>query len=223
MTRRNRGATVARRVRWAALRERLRRDEGMTLIELTVGMVLMSIFMAMFTGAVLMMTNAMNTSQAINDAASQVNTAFLQLDKTARSASYISTPGISGGSWYVEMRSMDRNGKDLCTQLRVNPTAQQLQSRSWTVVNAVAATPSAWLPIASGITNGGVASGSATQPFALKSTTGSSALFQQLVVTLVPPPGPGMSSSTAGSSFTVTALNSTLPVPAGAICQLART
>lgn len=225
MTRLTRGVPVARawRQRCASVAQRLHRDDGMTLIELTVGMVLMSIFMAMFTGAVLMMTSAMNTSQAINDAASQVNTAFLQLDKAARSASYISTPGISAGSWYVEMRSLDRNGKDLCTQLRVNPTAQQLQSRSWTVVNAVASTPSAWLPIASGITNGGVASGSATQPFALKSTTGSSALFQQLVVTLVPPPGPGMSPSTAGSSFTLTALNSTLPVPAGAICQLART
>lgn len=221
--------TRSREARWvrawrrrcAAVRSGASRDDGMTLIELTVGMVLMSVFMAMFTGAILMMNNAMNTSQAINDAASQVNSAFLQLDETARSASYISTPGISNGSWYVEMRSLDRTGQQICTQLRVDTTAKQLQSRTWTVVNAVASTPSAWLPIASGITNGGAAAGSTTQPFALKPTLGTSALFQQLVVTLVPPAGPGTSATPAGSSFTVTALNSTLPAPTG-VCQLVR-
>lgn len=221
MTRRRRdpGADGFRR-RWAAVRSDARRDDGMTLIELTVGMVLMSIFMAMFTGAIVMMNNAMNVSQAINDAASQVNTAFLQLDETARSASYISTPGVANGSWYVEMRSLDRNGQQSCTQLRVNGAAKQLQSRTWTVVGtAPSPTNPPWIAMASGITNGGAAAGSATQPFSLKSSIGTSALFQQLVVTLVPPAGAGVSSTSPATSFTVTALNSTLPVPSGAVCQ----
>lgn len=200
----------------------MRRDDGMTLIELTVGMVLLSVFMVMFTGAILMINKAMNTSQAVNDAASQTNTAFLRLDEVVRPASYISTPGRSTTSqnWYVELR-YTYTGTETCTQLRVERTSQQLQSRSWTVVNAVASPPSTWSPLASNITNGNAAAG-ISQPFALAATTGtgnSSKLFQQLSVTLAPPPGPGISTGALEPSFTVTALNSVLPAPTTAICQ----
>lgn len=211
-------AAVRRHV--AALRRRLRRDDGMTLIELTVGMVLMSIFMAMFTGAILMINRSLNTSQAINDAASQVNTAFLRLDETARSATYISAPGTTTSGSYVEMRSLDSSGKDMCTQLRVATASQQLQSRTWRVVNNVATTPSAWLPIASGITNGAVTTGT-TIPF-VRTTTSGANLFQQLTVTLMPTAGAGISTSSAASSFTVTALNSTAGAPTSTVCQLTR-
>ena len=111
--------------------------------------------MAMFTGAIVMMNSAMNKSQAVNLTASQLNVAFLNLDDMVRYAAFISTPGKGkSGDWYVELRSTNR-GAEVCSQLRVDIAAQQLQRRTWTVVNTVASTPSAWVPIASGISDGG--------------------------------------------------------------------
>lgn len=163
----------------------------------------MSIFMAMFTGAVVMMTKAMDTSRTISDAASQVDAAFRELDETVRSASFISTPEQGADqNWHVEMLSLERDGTQRCTELRVDSAAQKLQRRTWT---AGSADRSDWVTIASGITNGGA---DTAPPFALTVATDVPMMFQQLVVTLVPQTGPGISPATAGSSFTVTALNS---------------
>ncbi len=195
----------------ARLRRRMSPDEGTTLIELMVGMILMVVFMAMFTGAIVMMNSAMNKSQAVNLTSSQLNVAFLSLDDTVRYASFISTPGKGkSGDWYVELRSTNR-GTEICSQLRVNTAAQQLQRRSWTVLNTIASTPSAWVPIASGIT-ARAADGGLTQPFALVPLR-ANASSQQLTVTLVAPSGSGSSLTNSTSSCTFTALNSVVPVP----------
>jgi hypothetical protein len=219
------GAVLGRRPRVVAhrarLRDEMRRDDGTTLLELTVGMALMAVFMVIFTGAIMSMFTAMKTSQTVNNGAAQVNTAFLQLDETLRPASYIGTPGTANGSWYVEFKSLDNTGQDLCTQLRVTTATQQLQSRTWRVVNTVATAPSAWRPIASGIGNGGATATTRDQPFVLGSGAGSTQ-FQQLVVTLVPAAGPGSTAATRGTQFTVTALNSALPVPATNPCAQVR-
>lgn len=216
--------------RAARLRRRMSQDEGTTLVELMVGMVLMSVFLAMFTGAILMLSGAMNKSQAINLSASQLNVAFQNLDRAVRYASAISTPGTgTSGDWYVELR-MTNTGTEVCTQLRVDIAAQQLQSRTWKVVNAAATTPTTWLPISSGITNGGAPSG-VTQPFRLPVPLAvpatirlgldapANALHQQLTVNLASPAGSGTAVTTSSSSFTFTALNSVLPAPTSPICQ----
>jgi hypothetical protein len=184
-----------------------------------VGMVLLSIFLAMFTGAVLMMNNAMTKSQAVSLTASQLNVAFLAMDSTVRDAAFISTPrkGKTTGDWYVELRGADA-GTEVCTQLRVDIATQQLQRRSWTVVKAVASAPTAWVPISSGISNGGASAGTAGQPFALVPPRANE-VFQQLRITLVSPAGSGSSLTTSTSSFTLTALNSVIPAPTAPICQ----
>jgi Tfp pilus assembly protein PilV len=197
--------------RLRTLRQRMTSDEGTTLIEVTVSMVLMSIFMAMFTGAVIMMTNTMNTSQAITETAAQVTAAFREVDETARAASFISTPQQgTDQNWYVEMLSHGRDGTQRCTQLRVDTAEQKLQRRAWTEVIEGPSDLTDWVTIASGITNGGPGT---PPPFELKAATGVPLLFQQLVVTLIPASGPGTPASTTGSSFTVTALNSGMPGP----------
>ena len=200
-------------------RQPLRRDEGTTLIELTVGMMLMAIFLAMFTGAVVMMNSAMNKSQALNLSATQLNTAFANLDNIVRYAAFISTPKISAtsGDWYVELR-MSTAGGETCNQLRVDIASKQLQRRTWTVANAVASTPSAWLPIASGISNGGAPAGPKSQPFYLISPAGN-AVYQQLTFNLTSPAGAGTASTTSVSSFTFTALNSPAGTAGAQICQ----
>ena len=200
------------------LRQRLRRDEGTTLIELMVGMTLMVIFMAMFTGAVVMMNNAMNKAQAVNLTASQLNVAFTNLDNTVRYAAFISTPAVgASGDWYVELRTTN-TGTEVCTQLRVDIGAQQLQRRTWTVVNAIASAPSAWLPISSGISNGNAVAGATTQPFWLVPPVGN-AVLQQLTTNLISPAGSGFSQTNSMSSFTFSAVNSVVPAPTGQICQ----
>jgi hypothetical protein len=193
-------------------------DAGTSLIELMVGMTLMIIFMGMFTGAVVMMNSAMNKSQAVNLSSSQLSIAFNNLDTTVHYAAFISTPGVgTSGDWYVELR-VTNTGAEVCNQLRVDITTQQMQRRTWTVVNAVASTPSAWVPITSGISNGGAVSGAATQPFYLV-PVGANTVFQQLTVNLISPAGPASSPTNSTSSFTFTAVNSTVPAPTASICQ----
>ena len=195
-------------------------DEGTSLIELVVGMTLMIIFMAMFTGAVVMMNSAMSKSEAVNVSSSQINTAFLNLDTTVRYASYIgtpaTTPGVGTGDWYVEFQSTN-NGAEACTQLRVDKASRQLQSRTWTVANAAATTPSLWVPTASGISNGDAIAGASTQPFYLV-PPGQNTVFQRLTVNLSSSAGPASSTTNSMSSFTFTALNSVLPAPTSSIC-----
>lgn len=197
----------------------MRRDEGTSLVELMVGMALMSIFLGMFTGAVVMMNSAMNKSQAVNLTASQLNVAFLSLDGTVRYAEYISSPkkSTASGNWYVELRTT-KAGAEVCTQLRVDIDSQQLQRRSWDVVNSIAGKPSAWIPISSGISNETAANGASIQPFSLVPVR-ANAVFQQLTVTVVSPSGSGSSLTNSSSSFTFTALNSVVPASTAPICQ----
>ncbi|MET0864839.1 MAG: hypothetical protein ABWZ98_10935 [Nakamurella sp.] len=201
---------------------RLRRDDGTTLIELLVGMTLMLIFMGMFTGAIVMMNTAMNKTQAVNEAASQSTVAFESLDTLVRYAAAISTPGVSkrakgsAGNWYVELRTTN-TGAESCTQLRVDSKAQQLQRRTWTVLNAVASAPGAWVPIASGISNGRAVPGPSTQPFYLP-PLGPNTAIQQLTVNLVSSAGSVTALTSSESSYTLTAVNSA-GAPVAPVCQ----
>lgn len=182
------------------------------LMELVVAMVLMSICGCMFTAAVVTLSRSSNQTQAINDATAQTNRAFQTLDRTVRYAAAISTPGqatTGPKNWYVELRDTT-GGSEVCTQLRVDVTTQQLQSRTWNVATPSAVT--AWTPLASGITNGGGASGSDTQPFSL-ATQGATATRQQLGITLVGTSGPTGQKASSRSSFMLTALNSTSSTP----------
>lgn len=201
-------------------RQLIHRDEGTSLIELVVGMMLMAVFLGMFTGAIVMMNSAMNKSQAVNLSATQLNTAFANLDNTVRYAAYISTPGTGtpSGDWYVELR-VTNTGSEVCNQLRVDIASQQLQRRTWDVApNGTASTPGAWVPISSGISNGNVPAGP-TQPFLPGSLANS--LYQQLTINLTTPAGSGSAQTNSTSTFTLTALNSALPAPTTPICQQA--
>lgn len=202
--------------RWSR-REHLARgvgnDDGTSLIELVVGMMLMSIFLAMFTGAVVAMNRAENKTEAVSLTSSQLNQAFLTLDKSVRYASAISQPGTgSSGDWYVELRTTNA-GSELCTQLRID--SQQLQRRTW----APGSSPSVWLPLTSYLTNGAAPANGAPVPFVLKPVAPSDTNVQQLTFNLVTVSGGGSTQTTSNSSFTFTAADSTIPAPPGPVCQ----
>jgi hypothetical protein len=189
------------------LRRRLAEDErGTTMMEMVVGMTILAIFMSMFTTAIFMMTRTANKVQSVTGTASQVNQAFLKLDKLVRYSSAVSTPGTgTSGDKYVELR-FTNTGSERCTQLRFDGQKQQLQQRSWAVdPSGNAASASAWLPVASSI-----ASGSFTQP------ADPAALYQQLTVTLSATGSTQTSTTTSATTFT--ALNSNLS-QTGSVCQ----
>ena len=196
-------------------------DRGVTLVETLVAMTIMTMFGGIFTGAVIAMTNATGKAEATARSADALNQAFLSLDERVRYASAISVPGASGaggtGYWYVELRAT-HSGTETCTQLRIDTAAQQLQERTWTVGDTSSLT--SFRPLASGITNGGAAPGSADQPFALLAPRGNSA-SQQLSITLTALSGSGSTATTSRSSFGFTAANSLSPTPSGSTCQQA--
>lgn len=209
---------------------RLRGDAGTSLTELVVGMSVLSIFLAMFTGAVVMLNQATNKSQAITLSSQQLNQAFLSLDKMVRYAAAISTPGCAGtttaaqgcdgttsGDWYVELRTTN-TGVEVCTQLRVDITTQQLQKRNWNAASLPTIAPP-FTPMASGVTNVSVAAGSTDQPFALVAPS-TTAPYQQLTLNLVAVSGSASTQATTSrSKSTFAALNSSIPAPTSPICQ----
>jgi hypothetical protein len=180
-------------------------------------MLVMGIFMAIFTGTIVSMARTTTKVEAVASSADQVNNGFLALDKLVRYAAAVTTIGPATGStgdWYVELYSLD-NGVapaiETCTQLRVDVAAQQLQLRTWdpTATATYNPQPPAWTVLASKILNGGAASGSVDQPFTSPPPlTAASTTFQRLTITLVAGTSGPVSTSTTRSSTTFTAVNS---------------
>jgi type II secretory pathway pseudopilin PulG len=189
-----------------------RDDRGATMVEMVVGMAIMVIFMAIFTTTMMLMSHSESKARSVADTANQVNLAFLWFDKNVRYASSISSPGTgsASGDWYVEWRNTG-TGTTVCTQARLDTATGQLQRRSWQPSGTGYTKLTAWRQVA----NGFVASG---QPFSSPSTPTGSQMYQQLQVTLTAKGGAGNSPSSATSSFTLTAVNSSFPVPTG-VCQ----
>lgn len=212
-------------------------DAGTTMIEMFTAMILMTICGAVFTGAIVSLFRAANQAQAITGSNQQNNQAYQTLDRTVRYAAAISTPGkstvIGGtGDWYVELRNTT-DGTERCTQLRLDIATGQLQRRTWKATDVPGST---FQPLASGLTNGTAVAGPTTQPFYLVPITGtpeasaypsaSSApktlRHQILLFNLSAKAGLANQPVSSLSTFTLTALNSSIPVPTGAICQAGR-
>jgi type II secretory pathway component PulJ len=212
-------------VRFLRARHRLVRQDGergTTLVEVVVAMTIMTICGAIFTSAVVTLHRVTNRAQAVTNSATRTNQAYQALDKTVRYAAAISTPGLGAGAgtardWYVELRDTT-SGSEVCTQLRLHTSSQQLQRRTWSTSDL--ATLTSWVPISSDLTNGSAAAGSADQPFVL-AVAAPTANHQQLRFTLVATAGPSSAPATSRTSVAITALNSTVPPPTGSICEQA--
>ena len=184
-------------------------DAGITLIEVVVSMSIMAVFMALFTTGILQIFDVANKTESMTTAQSQVNTAFLRLDKEIRYAAAISTPAPVSGSPYVEYLTTS-SGVSLCTELRLNRTAMQLQRRTWTQ-GVLPLVPSGWLTLASGVT-------SAT-PFALVAADAADASsYQQLRISLVVSAGGSRTATTRTSDITFTAMNTTMVASNATTC-----
>lgn len=195
-----------------------RRDSGMSLVELVVTMSIMGIFLAIFTGAMLSMYNSTNKVQGVTDTSSQLSTAMSRLDSSVRYAAAISPP-VTGtdGNAYVAWQST-YTGATVCTQLRVNASASQLQQRTWTVSGASATGLTSWTPLASQIVAKDPSTGAALVPFTFIAATGS-VPNQQLQVALVAVEGSGSQQTVTRRTVTFTAFNTTPATTTSGICQ----
>jgi Flp pilus assembly pilin Flp len=127
----------------------MRDDDGVSMIEVTVSLTLMAVLMTIFTTAVLSVYRSVNRTEAISNAQSQLNIAFLRLDKDVRYASGISDSKEIGGYHYVEYLNTSL-GTEVCTELRFGPTSGLLQRRTWNR-NQTPLAPTPWAILASNL------------------------------------------------------------------------
>jgi prepilin-type N-terminal cleavage/methylation domain-containing protein len=182
-------------------------DAGVTLIEVLVSMVIMSIFMAMFFAGISKVFQVSYHAESASVAQSQVNLVFLRLDKEIRYASGISTQGVVGGDPYIEYLTTS-GGTPVCTQLRLHGDDHQLQQRTWTQGDDPLVL-TAWKPLASQVT--------AAQPFTFVAAD-ATYNFQRMKLDLSSTDGDGTGMATRHTLVTFAALNTTLGTVSVAVC-----
>ncbi len=195
-------------------------EEGMTMMELLVGMSVMAIFLAVSTSAIVGMFSSTSKIQTLQNTSSQLNLAFNQLDKQVRYASVIylatgptTTPATP--DWAVAFET-DNPSSTTCTQLKIRTVADgsgqlQLVERTWNVtVNSDGSLTqtaiSNWSQLAVGISLTDQNQASVT-PFAVSTPTGGN--VQQLRLRLVDVGGVNQSLTRSFTEISFSALNST--------------
>jgi Tfp pilus assembly protein PilV len=195
----------------------VRHDDGSTLIEMLVGMVVMSIGLAIFTTATVQIYQALRYSERVTQVHDQLSTAFRKVEKEVRYALEINTPGsaVTKGVdyWYVEY--VTSGSTDKCIQLRVpriqagiTVATSQLQTRSW----LLGATPAGFSAVASYI-----------QPPATNPFTQPAATQLRMLLTASGDPSVTTGANVAQTDVVFTALNSTGTTTEAAQCATQRT
>jgi prepilin-type N-terminal cleavage/methylation domain-containing protein len=118
-------------------------DQGFTLLEVLISMGIMSIVLAVVTGAIVQIYSATTQVDTTTSDRDQLTVAFRRLDKELRYAQWIATPGLVGTRYYVEY-AMPGGG---CRQLKYDGGV--LSTASWVLPSTTPGTPTA---LASGLT-----------------------------------------------------------------------
>jgi type II secretory pathway pseudopilin PulG len=192
------------------LRRRLRdSDEGTTLVELLVVMIVFTMIMGIITSAIV---NMVHQSQRESGQTNNLNSSrkvITLLDHSVRYANAITAPGTgTDGNLYFEFRTGNIGQQQMCTQWRYIATGGKMQWRTWLPPSATATT---WATAAIGMTPVG-----ATPVFTISATStfdNKEELNVGFNATSGAPP------TTSASQVTVTAINSTsASPPAAATC-----
>jgi type II secretory pathway component PulJ len=180
----------------------------MTLAEVMVAMGVMSVVMALVTAGMVQMYRMSTRADVSSVDMAQLQTAFQQLDRTVRYASAISEPNdtaTAAGGWYVEWSAITA-GATLCTQMRLDGPTGRLQRRS----NAAGGQISSWATVASFLVG--------TRPFTLEPASSSGYPHQRLTVTVLVESATNASQPARSSTFSFTALNTSLATVSGGVC-----
>lgn len=142
---RTRSRTVGRVVRPGS-------DDGFSLVELSVAMMVLGVCAVAAAGMTLSMIKVATRTTAVADASTHLRGAFDEVGRALPSASQVNAPTLVGGDWYIEALFPPTSASvtSRCSQWRLAAATNQLQVRTWDTVNAV---PSAWRLLAGGVVN----------------------------------------------------------------------
>jgi Tfp pilus assembly protein PilW len=153
------------------------------MIELMIALAIFSLFLVVMLSSVISITRASTTVQVTAQSSSAELAVFQRLDHEIRYADSINFPGAGApsGDMYVEFDTPATATPSLialCTQWRYDPTARDLQMRTWN--NVTGATPGTWQTLLTNVAD----DGGANYPFELLPATLTGSSAQQLVLTL---------------------------------------
>jgi prepilin-type N-terminal cleavage/methylation domain-containing protein len=189
-------------------------DQGTSLIELMVVMIIFTIILGIITSAII---NMERQGQRENGQANDLDAArkvVNLLDYSARFANAVTLPGTgTDGSLYVEWQSGNTGQQQTCTQWRYVPTGGMLQYRSWQppLSGIGTVTPSGWATAATGISQVG-----ATPVFSITSGTKSqtsSKLDTKEELAVQFNAASGVPSMNVATQITLTAINTSSQSP----------
>jgi prepilin-type N-terminal cleavage/methylation domain-containing protein len=190
---------------------------GLTLVELLVAMVILSIFFGVFGAVATRLFDSTMNQQARSANLDSNRMVVLKLDRQVRYANAVNTPVTHNASQYVEWRSGSSGQQQTCVQWRVT-TAGLVQRRSWlpplTAISP-APVPTAWQMVATGVVTAG------TGPvFSLTSPVSTVASLRKQQLTMSFSTRSGVRPVTTPTKVAFTALNtrSSSP-PATPVCQ----
>ena len=187
------------------LRDRIRHsDEGTSLIELLVVMIIFTMIMAIITTAIVNMMRESRRQTGQSNDMSAARKVVTLLDHSARYANAITTPGTgTDGNLYVEFQTGNTGQQQTCTQWRYVSTTGKLQWRTWQPPLSGIGTVTAgnWSTAATGISKVG-----STPVFSI-SPTSTADSKEELTVTFTA--SSGAPSTSSASQLTLTAINST--------------
>jgi Tfp pilus assembly protein PilW len=182
-----------------ALTGRRRRDDGVTLVEVTIAMALSVVVGTIFLGGMSQLRSSGAANESLAAAQEQVHLVFLRMERQVRYATGISAPAYVNGSWYVEYATSEA-GVDRCTQVRM-PDAGTVQTRVQPTGQAIGA----WRTLAAGLTG--------SRGFTRTAASTSGLRHQQLTVSFAVSPGTRPGQLSRAEEFTFTALNTSAGTP----------
>jgi type II secretory pathway pseudopilin PulG len=154
--------------------EEARDEAGFTLIELIISTSIFLTIMGIITAAVVSMMSQTRREAGQSDNLDSARKIFQNLDKTARYANAITTPGIgSDGGSYVEYRTGNTNLQQTCWQWRYLPSTGVVSQRHWSppLIGTGAVSATAWIQEGNGVSlNGSTPIWSVTSPSATHQT-----------------------------------------------------
>lgn len=174
----------------ARARAALTNDRGFSLVELIVAFSIFAIFLSVFVGVVVQLTQSTAATAARVETATSVGIMHQRIDPTVRFAEEINPPGFGGdGRVYIEYFTSAKATSDvrnICTQLRYDPTNATIAMRRWSWTGASThQDPDAgasWQTLANDVLPGGTGA-PATYPFT-RTIAAAGAPYQRLVLQL---------------------------------------
>lgn len=195
-------------------RRRLAADQGTTLVELLVVMIIFTLVVGIVSTTVIVMYRQQVRQSAVGNNLDASRKLIQQLDRQVRYANAINTPGTgTDGNFYVEWRSGNTGQQQTCTQWRHVVGTNRVESRTWLppLAGTGAVTATAWS--LQGLNIKAIAG----KPIFSISATSASNSHQVLSVQFTS--SSGKPSVSLNSQVTIAALNSTSSSAPTSLCN----